>query len=172
MNDVRIVPAEEKYVAGFTEVLDSVARERRYVGFLEAPPVETMREFVKSIVGGAGVQLFAVTQDDTVVGWCDIVRNPREGFRHTGRLGMGLLPKYRRRGLGRQLVIKAVEAARAMGMERIELEVFASNAAAIELYQALGFVSEGIKRKARKLDGRYEDNIQMALIGDLPNEKR
>jgi RimJ/RimL family protein N-acetyltransferase len=49
-------------------------------------------------------------------------------------------------------------------MERIELDVFASNKAAIALYLKLGFVTEGVKRRARKLDGEYDDNVFMALI--------
>lgn len=56
----------------------------------------------------------------------------------------------------------AIASAVAQGMERIELEVFASNARAIRLYERLGFVTEGVKRGARKLDGVYEDNVLMA----------
>jgi ribosomal protein S18 acetylase RimI-like enzyme len=79
---------------------------------------------------------------------------------------MGLLPDYRGRGLGRQLVAQAVRAARQAGIERVELEVFASNERAIALYRAFGFATEGIKRRARKLDGQYEDNVFMALLGE------
>jgi ribosomal protein S18 acetylase RimI-like enzyme len=166
MDEVRIVPTGEQYAEGFNALVDAVARERRYIGFVAAPPLESTREFIRSIVGGAGVQLLAVNPNDAVVGWCDIVRNPHEGFRHVGRLGMGLLPGYRARGLGRQLVAQAVRAARQAGIERIELEVFASNERAIALYRALGFATEGIKRRARKLDGKYEDNVLMALLGE------
>lgn len=77
---------------------------------------------------------------------------------------MGLLPQYRRQGLGRQLATKAIQAAHHVGIERVELEVFASNETAIALYRGLGFMTEGIKRRARKLDGKYEDNVLMALI--------
>ena len=104
MDEIRIVPTGERYADGFNAVVDAVARERRYIGFVEGPSLESTREFVRSILGGAGVQLLAVKPNDVVVGWCDIVRNPREGFRHVGRLGMGLLPGYRGRGLGRRLV--------------------------------------------------------------------
>jgi ribosomal protein S18 acetylase RimI-like enzyme len=69
-------------------------------------------------------------------------------------------------GLGRQLAVHAIRAARQKGIERIELEVFASNTAAIALYRALGFVTEGTKRRARKLDGEYDDNVVMALLAD------
>jgi hypothetical protein len=32
-------------------------------------------------MGGAGVQMVAVMEDERVVGWCDIVRVPMEGSR-------------------------------------------------------------------------------------------
>jgi RimJ/RimL family protein N-acetyltransferase len=166
MDEVRIVPTGEQYAESFNAVVDAVARERRYIGFVEGPSLVSTREFVRSILGGAGVQLLAVNPNDVVVGWCDIVRNPHEGFRHVGRLGMGLLPDYRGRGLGRQLVAGAVRAARQAGIERVELEVFASNERAIALYRTLGFATEGIKRRARKLDGQYEDHVFMALLGE------
>jgi len=164
MDEIRIVPTGERYADGFNAVVDAVARERRYIGFVEGPSLESTREFVRSILGAAGVLLLAVTPNDVVVGWCDIVRNPREGFRHVGRLGMGLLPDYRQRGLGRRLVAQAIRAARDAGIERVELEVFASNERAIAFYRASGFVTEGIKRRARKLDGLYDDNVFMALL--------
>ena len=166
MDEVRIVTTGEKYAESFNAVVDAVARERRYIGFVEGPSLESTREFIRSLLGGAGVQLLAVDPNEVVVGWCDIVRNPHEGFRHVGRLGMGLLPDYRGRGFGRQLVAQAVRAARQAGIERIELEVFASNERAIALYRTLGFATEGIKRRARKLDGQYEDHVFMALLGE------
>jgi RimJ/RimL family protein N-acetyltransferase len=77
---------------------------------------------------------------------------------------MGLLAAYRGKGLGGLLAVQAIEAARNGGIERIELEVFASNTTAIALYEKLGFVVEGTKRRARKLDGQYDDNVCMALL--------
>src|SRR5229473_4990541 len=112
MDEVRIVPTGEQYAESFNAVVDAVARERRYIGFVEGPSLQSTREFVRSILGGAGVQLLAVNPNDVVVGWCDIVRNPHEGFRHVGRLGMGLLPGYRGRGLGRRLAVQTIGAAR------------------------------------------------------------
>lgn len=167
MNEVTLIPTAERYTEGIAKALDFIARERRYIGFVEGPPVEGTRQFVKSIIDGAGVQMLAVSGDE-VVGWCDIMRNPAEGFRHVGRLGMGLLPDFRGRGLGRRLAVETIRAAKAAGMERIELEVFASNERAIALYKSLGFVIEGVKKQSRKLDGEYDDNVCMALLGGPP----
>jgi RimJ/RimL family protein N-acetyltransferase len=79
---------------------------------------------------------------------------------------MGLLPRARGTGLGRRLVESVVKSAREHGMERIQLDVFATNTRAIRLYQNLGFVAEGRQRRARKLDGEYDDLILMGLVFD------
>jgi ribosomal protein S18 acetylase RimI-like enzyme len=119
---------------------------------------------VNEILAGAGVQLLAITPKSEVVGWCDIIWNPLEGLRHTGRLGMGLLPEYRGMGLGKRLAVDTIRSAREVGIERVELEVFASNVRAVALYRSLGFAIEGVKVRARKLDGVYDDIVLMALL--------
>ena len=164
LQSIRIVPSDERYVESFNRALDAVARERRYIGFLEAPPLEGTRNFVRLVLSGEGVQRFAITPEEEVVGWCEIVRNRMDGFRHASRMGMGLLAPYRGAGLGRRLLTETLDAARAMGIERVELEVFASNESAIALYRKLGVVVEGTKKRARKLDGDYDDDLIMALF--------
>jgi RimJ/RimL family protein N-acetyltransferase len=77
-----------------------------------------------------------------------------------------MLPEARGAGLGRRLMEAGIEAARRLGMERIELEVFASNTRAIALYERVGFVREGLKRRVRKIDGRYDDDVLMAVVFD------
>ncbi|HMA23321.1 MAG: N-acetyltransferase family protein [Gemmatimonas sp.] len=166
MVTVRIVPTDETYVEALHHTLDAVARERRYLAFVEGPPLEGVRAFVRALIAGAGVQFLAIQDADTVIGWCDIFRNPREGFRHCGQLGMGLLPHARGRGLGARLATAAIGRAWADGLERIELEVFASNERAVGLYRTLGFSVEGVKRRARMLDGRDDDIVLMALMRD------
>jgi ribosomal protein S18 acetylase RimI-like enzyme len=150
---------------GFHRCLDAVARERRFLAMVEAPPLAQVRDFVAS-GRERGVVQFVAMAGDEVVGWCDISPIPFEGFRHCGALGMGLLPDHRRRGIGRRLLAATLREAERRGIRRVELEVFASNAPAIALYRAFGFECEGKKRRARELDGAVEDLVCMARIRD------
>lgn len=64
-------------------------------------------------------------------------------------------------------------AAYAAGLTRIELEVVASNAAAIALYERGGFAHDGRKRAAPIVDNRVEDLICMAIArADAPGAAR
>ena len=130
---------------------------------IEAPPLEAVREFVHSnFINGNSLQFVAVS-GNAVIGWCDILVGSLPGFTHCGRLGMGVRQNFRGMGIGKKLLTAAIKKAHEKKIERIELDVFASNKVAIKLYERAGFVVEGVKEKARKLDGVYDDVICMAL---------
>ena len=99
-----------------------------------------------------------------IVGWCDITPRQRHGSEHVGTLGMGVVASCRGQGVGSRLLQHTLDAARKLGLERIELEVFASNRDAIAFYERHGFQHEGRKTKARKLDGEYDDELMMAMM--------
>ena len=53
---------------------------------------------------------------------------------------VSVLPDMRRQGLGRALVLKALEAFRNLGAQSVALEATAENAVAIRMYSSLGFL--------------------------------
>jgi L-amino acid N-acyltransferase YncA len=159
--EVRRIRIED--IGSFREAVGSVARERRWLLTLDAYPAEATAAFVRDTMAKGHPQFVAV-REGRVVGWCDIVpMAPFEGFRHNGRLGMGVIADWRGRGLGGALIDAALEAAPRSGFTRIELEAFASNTAALGLYRSRGFEQEGLKRGVRILDGQVEDFVCMAL---------
>jgi len=162
MNDIQIVPIALEHIVGFQRCLDAVARERAYLLFVKAPPLSAVREFVQNNIEQKNPQLIALHQG-IVIGWCDISPKTRPGLTHTGSLGIGVHQNFRGQGLGTRLMHETIAAAKAKGLERIELEVFAPNQTAIALYEKLGFQFEGIKKNGRKVDDRYEDIVMMAL---------
>ncbi len=160
---IEIIAISEAHVESFHRALDIVARERRYLAFLEAPPLEAMRSFVLDMIGQGQPQFVALAGSD-VVGWCDIRRHPRPIYAHAGILGMGLLPPFRGRGLGTRLIQTTLDAAKAAGMTRVELSVRENNLNALALYKRVGFAVEGLSRNAVRIDGAYENVIQMAVL--------
>lgn len=152
---------------GFYECFAAICRERRYLAMVDPPPKDAARAFVDDMHQRGAVQFVAIAAGP-VVGWCDIIPGVWEGFRHSGRLGMGIAPEFRGQGIGRRLLDATIDGARAAGLTRIELEVFSSNTNAIALYERYGFAHEGLHRRGRIIDGRVEDVVMMGLLFDLP----
>ena len=160
----QIVPIAEEHIPGFHAAVDVVAREGKYLAFLVAPPLEEVTRFVRDNIAHGYPQFVAVGAD-TVVGWCDVLPNrTRVVYAHCGTLGIGLLPKFRGQGIGRQLMQRAIDAAFAFGLTRIELTVRENNVNAIALYKSLGFEIEGLHRNAVCIEGHYENLYSMALL--------
>ncbi len=101
---------------------------------------------------------------DKVVGSRDVRRESFPSRAHRGTLGMGLLPEWRGRGVGRRLLEATLARARRSGFKRIELDVHADNQCAIALYEQAGFVLEGIVRDASLIDSVFRDAILMAIV--------
>lgn len=59
--------------------------------------------------------------------------------------GMGVVPEYRHRGIGRRMMAYLIEQARQLAVRRLQLEVITENRVAFDLYQSVGF------RTARRL---------------------
>jgi RimJ/RimL family protein N-acetyltransferase len=164
VNAVEIVLIAQGPIEGFHRALDIVARERRYLAFLEAPPIEATRAFVLGNIERGSPQFVAVSAAGEVVGWCDVTPLDRPSLAHRGVLGMGLLPQFRGQGIGTKLIQSALTAARAFGLHRVELTVREHNIGAMELYRKIGFTIEGTQRDAVLVDGVYEDLVCMAVV--------
>ena len=165
MNPVTIRQISQDDIESLHACLDNVARERKYLGFTQAVPMEELRKSLAKDMELGVIRLVAL-DDSKVVGWCHIRPDRWEGFTHASWLGMGVLKEYRSQGIGRALLHQALAEARNRGLERVELSVFASNLTAIRLYKKFKFEIEGRKKRARKIDGSYDDIIVMGLIFD------
>ncbi|HPY36875.1 MAG TPA: ribosomal protein S18-alanine N-acetyltransferase [Clostridia bacterium] len=71
---------------------------------------------------------------------------------------VAVMPQYRRRGLGRSIMLECMKKALSLGATQMSLEVRVSNQAARNLYSNLGFTSEGRRKRY------YEDTGEDALI--------
>ena len=127
--------------------------------------MERTLEFVREVIE-KGYPQFVALDGERLVGWADFIPPEKESLRHAASLGMAVVKEYRGQGIGQALLTAVTEAALAFGFTRLELEVFANNISAIALYEKHGFEVEGLKRKARFVDGEYYDIQVMARLVD------
>jgi RimJ/RimL family protein N-acetyltransferase len=83
--------------------------------------------------------------------------------KHRATLGIGVEQGFYRRGLGRKLMLEAIEFAVRNHIEWIDLSVFSDNHAAIGLYRSLGFDEVGRRNDRFRISGRSVDDITMTL---------
>jgi L-amino acid N-acyltransferase YncA len=147
-------PAQPGDVRAIAELFAAVAAERD--GIATEPPVD-VAERTEQFAQSAASTMVAVA-DGAIVGMIH-VEVSRFGY---GDLAMLVDRGWRGRGAGTALVQAAVGWARAEGLHKLCLEVFAHNAAAIALYRKCGFVEEGRRvRQYRRANGEIWDAILM-----------
>jgi putative acetyltransferase len=152
--------------AGVVAFLVALEAERLSTIRSRIPPTEEEeRELIeKGVANGRDFFLIAVS-DEAVVGMLDLQAGEKNHVRHAARFGISVSNPWRRKGVGRQLVLAAIEETKAWpGFCRIELECAVHNVGALALYQSLGFQIEGRKRKSYDLGRGPEDMLVMALV--------
>ena len=160
---IKIRPGRRSDARGFNACVSAVAEERRYIAQIFRPPLAASKKWLAFVLG-AKFPLLVAVDGRRIVGWCDVAPREMAGFEHTGGLGMGLLAEFRGRGIGSRLLRTVIARCRKRGVEKIELQVLASNRTARALYRKFGFHHEGRRVRARKLDGKYDDVVLMGLL--------
>ncbi len=86
--------------------------------------------------------ILLLSKGERKVGYCWTMDHPTEKGRGIVRM-MGVHPMYRCRGLGRLVLVAALEYFRQRGIKEIELAVDSKNRHARHLYRSLGFKKKG-----------------------------
>jgi RimJ/RimL family protein N-acetyltransferase len=124
--------------------------------------VSDERRYLRAIRRSADAAVFVAAAAPGVVGRLSLARDSHPASAHVADLGLMVAPSYRRRGIGRALLARAVEWGRAAGIEKLELHVFPHNEPAIRLYESFGFEREGLRRAHYRRGGELMDAVLMA----------
>lgn len=119
--------------------------------------------------------LLAVTEDGArVVGEVDFRSYNRRVLAHVGQFGISVDQRWRGKGVGTALIRVMLDWARAHPtLEKVTLGVYATNHAAIRLYERMGFRLEGRREKFFKTGrGKYVDDLQMTFWVKPPEGAR
>jgi RimJ/RimL family protein N-acetyltransferase len=152
------------YLRSFCRAFDAIAREGRYFVRPVGPDRRALRRSTK-VALERHHPFFVALDGGDVVGGIHIAFPELPMLAHSGTLVMGLLPEYRRQGIGTRLLRSAMESAfERPGRCRVQLEVMRDNEAAISLYTRQGFAIEGVARRAVRREGELIDIVHMARL--------
>ena len=120
--------------------------------------LETTKTEVNSIILLAEI-------DNKIVGIASVNSSPKARYRHVGEFGIVITKQFCGLGLGRKIMDFLVKWANENGItKKLSLVTNESNYTAIELYNKIGFVVEGILKKDNCINGIFTNTIMMGLI--------
>jgi RimJ/RimL family protein N-acetyltransferase len=110
---------------------------------------------------------FAIEADGKFIGQCGLYGfDDFRGVAHRCDLGIAIGDKeYWGRGYGREAVSLLIDYAFThWNMQRVGLQVMATNERAMRSYRAVGFIEEGRLRRHGWSNGKYVDSICMSIL--------
>ena len=138
--------------------------------FLPAQTLPMTESFLDRVLGGQNLDYnFVIADKETgaYIGQVDLFN--LNTINRCAELGIVIGdPQRHGRGIGGEAIALMLDFAfRHANLQRVELWVYAQNAAAIRCYEKAGFVHEGCRRKCHFMDGQY---IDLNLMGALREE--
>jgi dihydroorotate dehydrogenase electron transfer subunit len=111
------------------------------------------QHFLDELFSEHSFPLVATGPEESILGYICL----RTLFEEGHVLNVAVDRSHRKKGLGRLLLAKGLEVCRERGAKTVYLEVRTSNKTAISLYERIGFVSTGVRR-------RYYENGEDAVL--------
>ncbi len=139
------------------EATDSAILDGGGFGWVHSPGRQTLERYYNGLLLVPERSLFVGRLDGVIVGAAQLVRPARnmEAQALAASLAHSYVAPYARgHGIARLLTIKVEEAARALGYQVLNLDVRETQAAAIRMFERLGFERWGSHPCYARVDGR------------------
>ena len=127
-------------------------------GWLTPPPRQRLEQYWQGLLLVPGRHLFLARLDGVVAGALQLWESPRnmESQAAIGQLQSEFTAAWARgHGIGRGLMHHGLTTARSLGMHAVKLDVRATQTAAIQLYQQMGFHKWGTMPRYAEVDGQW-----------------
>lgn len=150
-----IRPARQDDLTGIVGAIRETVEERRYI---EAETVAEHLDYEDALLrhNNARTRMFFVgVVNDEVVGWAHIEGPEVAKLCHTAEVTVGVLPEYRRHGMGSHLLHRSLTWAVDHDYEKLYNSIPATNQAAAAFLEANGWETEAIRKGHYKIDGEY-----------------
>jgi RimJ/RimL family protein N-acetyltransferase len=142
----RLLEFTDEDLAALCEATDAAIIEGGGFGWVNPPGRQALERYFKGLLLVPERELFVAWLDGVPVGSAQLVRPPRnnEAQAFAANLMHSFIAPYARgHGLARLLTQRVEQAARAMGYHVLNLDVRATQQAAIRLYTSMGYVAWG-----------------------------
>lgn len=127
-----------------TADLEPVSVESRVIWFSEHIP--------------SYLPLWVMEVDKAICGWLSFQSfYGRPAYQATAEISIYVAPTYHRRGVGRQLLSRAIRTSPSLGLKTLLGFIFAHNQPSLQLFESLGFQRWGYLPKVAELDGVERD---------------
>lgn len=115
-------------------------------GWVNAPERQVLERYFRGLLLVPERELFVGRMDGTIVGSAQLVRPPRnneaQSFAAT-LMHLFIAPFARGHGVGRMMISRVEDGARALGYQVLNLDVRETQTAAIRMYESLGYIRWG-----------------------------
>ncbi len=162
--DILVRPAEIRDAPALNKIYADTIAERKYLPELFVSlSLDEWREWLAKVNQNREVILVAEV-DKQVVGHVSLQPEEWQTSQHVCILGIIVKKGFRNIGIGKALILAAIDAALIVGYKKITLSVFANNSRAIALYKKIGFEQVGCRRKQFYMNHEYIDEVLMELF--------
>jgi ribosomal protein S18 acetylase RimI-like enzyme len=154
----RLTEFEAADINDICDAAEAAILEGGGFGWLKAPPRHVFEAYWRGVLLVPERQLFVGRLDGVIAGAAQFVRPARnnEAQAHAATLtGHFVAPWARGHGLARELTAAVEEAVRAAGFRVLNLDVRETQARAIQIYEARGYVRWGSHPRYALVDGQY-----------------
>jgi ribosomal protein S18 acetylase RimI-like enzyme len=143
----RVTELNEEDLHALCEATDAAIIDGGGFGWVNPPGRRALESYFRGVLLVPERELFLARLNGTVVGSAHLVRPPRnnEAQSFAAQLMHSYIAPYARgHGLARMLTVAVEERARELGYHVVNLDVRETQAAAIRLYESLGYVRWGV----------------------------
>ncbi len=148
---------EEDDLHALCEAADAAIIDGGGFGWVKSPGRLPLQSYFKGVLLVPERELFVARLDGVIVGSAQLVRPPRnnEAQAFSATLTHAFVAPYARgHGLARLMTLRIEDGARALGYQVLNLDVRETQAAAIRLYEALGYERWGEHPAYARVAGR------------------
>lgn len=158
--NITIRKAEKKDALCITQAEKEIAQEE---GYLCSEPSELNETAVSKMID-CPLSIFLVAEcEGQIVGHAFLKTSSLNSLRYVADLNIAIHLGFQSKGIGKQLLSQLIDEAKHSSIEKIQLNVRASNTKAISFYKKMGFEEEGRLKNRVKVKGHYIDDLIMGL---------